>query len=99
MRVLLIDDVRDLPASVIARNFEEGMRQLINNGPWDKLLLDHDLASFGPDGKEMTGYNVICFLEAEPDLAPKVIECVSANPVGRDRIETVIRRLNEINRV
>lgn len=44
-RRLLIDDTRDETSSnikmrldVIARNQWEGMRQLLNNGPWDLLF-------------------------------------------------------------
>lgn len=92
MRTLLIDDVRNLQADVIARNFDEGIRQL-NNGPWDLLLLDHDLASFDCDGREKTGYDIMCFLEEFPEYKPKEIRCVSDNPVGRKRIETVIKKI------
>jgi len=96
MRILAIDDTRELPeAHVLARNFNEGLRQLELNGPWDLLLLDHDLASFDSDGVEKTGYNIMCFLEENPHLMPKKIECVSANPVGRSRIVAMIVRLNE----
>ena len=92
MRVLLIDDVRNLEADVIARNYSEGIRQLELNGPWDLLLLDHDLASF-IDGDEKTGYHVMCWLEEYTQYLPKKIECVSANPVGRAKIESVINIL------
>jgi hypothetical protein len=96
MRILAIDDTRELTeAHVLVRNFNEGIRQLQLNGPWDLLLLDHDLASFDLDGREKTGYDVMCFLEENMHLAPKKIECVSANPVGRSRIVAMIVRLNE----
>jgi hypothetical protein len=96
MRILAIDDTRELTeAHVLVRNFNEGIRQLQINGPWDLLLLDHDLASFDSDGREKTGYDVMCFLEENMHLAPKKIECVSANPVGRSRIVAMIVRLNE----
>jgi hypothetical protein len=93
MRTLLIDDVRNLAASVIARNYDEGIRQLLLNGPWDLLLLDHDLASFDSNAVEKTGYDIMCWLEENAAYVPKEIQCVSANPVGRSRIEVVIRRL------
>jgi hypothetical protein len=87
MRVLAIDDTRELPeAHVLARNYDEGLLQLERNGPWDLLLLDHDLASFDKDGREKTGYDIMCWLEQNVDKLPKKIECVSANPVGRARI-------------
>ena len=98
-RTLLIDDTRDLAsADVIARNFDEGIRQLSLNGPWDVLLLDHDLASYDEAGREHTGYDVMLWLEEQvvnnkPGALPGRIECVSANPVGRERIKAVIRKL------
>jgi hypothetical protein len=99
MRVLAIDDLRDMiQASVVARNYDEGIRQLQTNGPWDVLLLDHDLASFDETGKEKTGYDVMCWLEENTQYLPAKIECVSANPVGRARIISVCVKLyREIN--
>lgn len=91
-RYLLIDDCRNITVDVIARNYFEGIKQLELNGPWDQLLLDHDLASF-KDGKEWTGYDVMCWLEVNPQYLPGEIICVSSNPVGVKRIEQVIRRL------
>jgi hypothetical protein len=91
---LLIDDVRDLAsADVIARNFEEGIRQLRLNGPWDELLLDHDLASFDDAGFEYTGYDVMVFLEENQHLAPKNIRFVTSNPVGRAKMEVVRKKI------
>ena len=99
MRVLAIDDLRDMTeASVVARNYDEGIRQLQINGPWDVLLLDHDLASFDETGKEKTGYDVMCWLEENTKYLPAKIQCVSANPVGRARIISVCVKLyREIN--
>jgi hypothetical protein len=91
MRTLAIDDTRELPeASVLARNYFEGILQLEKNGPWDLLLLDHDLASFDENGREKTGYDIMCWLEENKQFLPKKIECVSANPVGRSRITSLI---------
>jgi hypothetical protein len=93
MRTLLIDDIRNLEADVIARNYNEGIKQLKHNGSWDLLLLDHDLASFDENGKEYTGYDIMCWLEANIRYLPKEIRCVSDNPVGRDRINKVVQAL------
>lgn len=71
MRTLLIDDFRNLQADIIARSYEEGLRQLKLNGPWDLLLLDHDLASFDKFGLEQTGYDIICWLEINKEFLPK----------------------------
>ena len=93
MRILLIDDIRNIEASVIARSFEEGIRQLKINGPWDVLLLDHDLGSFDENGREYTGYDIMCWLEENTEFLPGSIDCVSANPIGRRRIEVVRNKL------
>lgn len=92
-RILLIDDVRDLNgATVIARNFWEGIKQLEINGPWDELWLDHDLASY--DGnRERTGYDIMLFLEQFPMHKPEKIVFVTSNPVGRQRMEIVRKKL------
>lgn len=92
-KILLIDDLRDLKADVICRNYSDGIWALIN-GTWDVLLLDHDLASFdGEDGREKTGYDVLCFLEMHPQYLPNRIELVTANPVGRQKMQALIERL------
>jgi len=99
-RRLLIDDERseDSPnimrrVDVIARNYWEGIKQLKLNGSWDLLLLDHDLGSYEDpsDGRtEKTGYNIMCFLEENPEFMPKKIELVTSNPQGRKRMQQVI---------
>jgi len=87
MNVLLIDDIRHVPvATKVARTFQEGIDAL-QSQKWDILLLDHDL------GEEKSGYDVMCWLEQNPDHLPGEIACVSANPVGKARIEQVIRKL------
>lgn len=103
-KILLIDDVRTpaylgIDSSIydvtVAKNFTEGVNQLKSQTVWDILMLDHDLSSWNGDGKEMTGYDVMCFIETHPDLKPKEIQFVTANPVGRDRMEQVRKRLYE----
>lgn len=106
MRILLIDDMRDIDSQVrkyianvdgwighVDRTYDHGIASLKEDGPWDILFLDHDLASFDEGGREKTGYDVICFLEANPEFLPKKIIIVSANPVGRQKMQTVIDRL------
>lgn len=102
MRILLIDDTREESApnikrrlDLIARNYWTGIDSLTKMGPWDLLLLDHDLSSYDPaDSRiEYTGYSIMCFLEANPEFLPKRIEIVSSNPVGRKRMQMVIDKL------
>jgi hypothetical protein len=92
-RTLLIDDVRDIQADVVARTFDEGIDALKHDYPFTTLYLDHDLASYDEDGKEKTGYDIMCFLEQNPEYLPEKIYCVSSNPVGRQKIQVVIDKL------
>ena len=95
---LMIDDMRDethvnCELDVIARNYWTGIEQL-KLRQWDVLFLDHDLSSFMQAGpKEWTGYDVMCYLEENPQHLPKKIICISSNPAGRARIEQVIEKL------
>lgn len=102
----MIDDTRDESnvsqrIDLIARTYWTGIAALEKMGPWDLLFLDHDLNSFEPGptlerlGRERTGYDVICFLEENPQFLPKEIRCISSNPAGRKRIEMVIQKLYE----
>lgn len=93
MKTLLIDDIRDIKADRIARDFTDGLIALRYEGPWDLVLLDHDLANFGPNGKEYTGYDILCWLEENPKYLPKKIILVTANPVGRQRMQQVLNKL------
>jgi hypothetical protein len=90
---LLIDDRRHLDGAHIVRNFNDGIAALASQH-WDVLYLDHDLADFsGPDGREMTGYDVMCWLEANSEHLPGAIHIVSDNASGRPRMQMVINKL------
>lgn len=102
MKVLLIDDARSekwveiaygVPVTQSARTFAEGINALKNDGPFDLLFLDHDLASYDEEGNELTGYKIMLFLEENPEYLPKDIVIVSSNPVGRAKMQTVIDQL------
>jgi hypothetical protein len=86
--ILLIDDARVLPASRVARTYEEGITQIKEKVP-DLLLLDHDL---GHEEPNKTGYDVVCFIE-ESGLKPKEIKLVTANPVGMMKIEATLESM------
>ena len=108
MKILLIDDLRDLDYVIdkylgksitgtigyIARTYEQGIEALKTTGPFDLLFLDHDLASFEGD-REKTGYDVVCFLEANSELLPRKTILVTSNPVGRQKMQTVLDKLYE----
>lgn len=73
----------------IARNTEDGLKALTENGPWHLLLLDHDL------GEEKTGYDVLTFLEENTHYLPPVIYLVTSNPVGGKRMLQILISLKE----
>ncbi len=86
MKHLLIDDFRTFSVDKICRDYESGV-DVLKKERWDVLWLDHDL------GCDKTGYDVITFLENHPDLRPKIVICISENPCGRDRINSVIKKM------
>lgn len=90
MRTLLIDDTRTAPVTKIARTYDEGIEALQNEGPWDILYLDHDLADPDP---HKTGCGIMNFLEANPELKPVKINLVTSNPVGRRQMQVIIDKL------
>lgn len=98
MRVLLIDDCRGVDfiesqygirPTDVARTYADAITQL-QNGPWDLVYLDHDLAEPDPNH---TGYGIMNFLEANASLLPKDIHFVTSNPVGRQQMLVVYKRL------
>lgn len=97
-RILAIDDCRELgSAHVLCRTYHDGTAALKFLGPWDELLLDHDLGRLErqetDSGEELTGYKVLCFLEENPQYLPGKITIVSSNPVGRLRMQELIKKL------
>lgn len=91
IKTLLIDDVRNIEATKIARTFDEGISAL-KEEVWDILYLDHDLAEEDP---KKTGYGIMCFLEENKQYLPKEIILVTSNPVGRKQMEVIINKLYE----
>ncbi len=80
LKSLLVDDIRDLHADIIARTYKGAEIIADTIFLYDcKILLDHDL---GP-GK--TGYDFINYL-IEISNMPAEVFIVSSNPVGRDNI-------------
>ncbi len=79
MKVLLIDDVRNelfisitygVNVTRVARNYQSGIEALMAER-WDLLCLDHDLSAYDETGKELTGYDIMLFLERHRELVPK----------------------------
>jgi len=101
-RILLIDDVRTMPATVICRTAKTGLHALEFMGPWDLLLLDHDLCDVEREWvpsegdnppKELSGSSIVDFLENRLDLMPEKVQLVTANPVGRQYMASVLDKI------
>jgi len=97
-RILAIDDARECSyAHVLARTYHDGIAALTKLGPWDELYLDHDLgrveSQFTETGRELTGYDICEFLEANPDHRPKKVFIISSNPSGRARMKVVLDKI------
>jgi len=92
MFILLIDDEREHAGVRVARTYAAGIAAL-QERQWDYLVLDHDFGDFsGPDGRELTGYDVACWLEEHPEHLPKDIGIVSKNPEGRRKITLALSK-------
>ena len=89
MKALLIDDIRDIKADRVARTFDDGIVAL-KEQKWDILYLDHDLGDSDP---AKTGYDILNWLEANPEYLPVEIFLVTQNPVGREKMLKLIDRL------
>ncbi|KKN75671.1 hypothetical protein LCGC14_0377730 [marine sediment metagenome] len=96
---IFLDDERRAPYGVIQTNTVEDTIELLKafhsqNICVASLSLDHDLGYHDDDGREMTGYEVMIWIERavfnRQYLPPKEIFCHSANYPGRIRIEAVI---------
>lgn len=91
---LWIDDERPAPEGwTHARSAQEAMILLTDMKNWPThISFDHDL------GPGLSGYDVACTVESmlyEEDLVIPVLTVHSANPVGRARIQQVIRSINQ----
>jgi hypothetical protein len=92
-RWLLIDDVRIIPGvEKIARDYEQGKHAIINNGPWECIIFDHDI---GPNG---TGYDLMCLLEQNPFLIPNNIMIITQNASARPKMEALKEKLLQTKR-
>jgi len=93
---LFVDDIRD-PAGrgwTVARTYDEAIEELSTKN-YDIVSLDHDIASYREDGREMTGYDIALWLAERKHNGghvPYHIYIHSANPVGQRNIQSVIDR-------
>lgn len=95
-RHLLIDDCRNLGIEYVARTYDAGI-EMLKMGEWDMLWLDHDLGAirkcYSDRDYELTGYDILCWLEEHPEYLPKKITVVSGNPSGAERMEKLVKKL------
>jgi CheY-like chemotaxis protein len=97
MATLLIDDQQQrqdtYQADVWAKTYQAGIEALASQH-FDLLYLDHDLGDFsGSGGREMSGYDVLCWLEQNMQHLPGAIQIVSSNGGGVPRMRLVIGKL------
>ncbi len=96
---IFLDDVRLAPHGVIQTNTVEDTIELLKVCNVEEytvasLSLDHDLGYHNDDDREMTGYDVMIWIEQavfnREYVPPKKIFCHSSNYPGRIRIQAVI---------
>jgi len=92
MRVLLIDDKKDVTADVVARTYLEGIKAL-RSEKFDLLYLDHDLGDFDKDKREWTGMDILKWLAENPKHLPGRIQVITFNRYKVDEMEERIRDL------
>lgn len=99
---IFLDDIRPCPEGYnVARDPEIFKYLVINNfKSITEISMDHDLGHWDDTGKEVTGYDLLCWLEDLMYFAilldakiPFSIKVHSSNPVGRQRMEAVIKRI------
>lgn len=81
---------------IIARTFDSGIDIITSNDKFDLWILDHDLGCFDSHGNEQSGYDFLRhFVYNCPEKVPDLLTSCSANPIGRERINSLF--LNWIN--
>ena len=91
---LFVDDIRNpehlgLEGWTIARTSKRAIA-ILSQGNVVECSLDHDL------GGDDTGYKVICWMENNGVIPENGISCHSSNPVGREKINMVIRKISNM---
>lgn len=93
---VLIDDIRDLDADLICRNYKTALL-VLEMFAFDirHLILDNDLGSPDPNDD---GYKLACWLEERhADLGnsvlPEVVEIVTGNPAASAKMEQLFSKL------
>jgi len=93
---LLIDDQRNLNgfgcdcSAIVARTFDDGLAALQEGEAYTLLLLDHDLGDTDP---KKTGWDLLCWLERNPDHLPKDIKLVTNNGAVYLKMKALVDKL------
>ena len=85
MKILAIDDYRDIDATYVARTYVEGVQKLMTER-WDVLYLDGNLG-----GYQKSGIDVMYFLKENKQFAPRIILCISDSPGIKNMINGMIK--------
>lgn len=92
---LYLDDLRKCPVGwTLAQTADEAI-ELLKTGKVEEASLDHDLAEehySGDFSKGKTGYDVVCWMEANNVWPSNGTHVHSLNPVGREKMYAVIRK-------
>jgi len=92
--ILMIDDVRSIERGLIARDFDTAIRVLGNMPRFDCVYLDFNYrneASINPK----TGYDILLWLEENPEKAPRHVKLITSNNRGRMEMRTILDRLEK----
>ena len=93
---IYLDDIREAPSGYMHTKSVNETKTLIetlsNTGYNDFTLdLDHDLGAYANDGGD--AYKLVLWLiETERNNSHYIIKCHSANPVGKEHIEGLVKR-------
>lgn len=99
---LWLDDERPEPVGWVRVTTAENCIEILTHYDVDELSLDHDLddVQYRESGPA-TGYDVAYWLWKQVQvgawsLVPGIIKCHSANPVGRERIVSVLQEIRKL---
>jgi hypothetical protein len=95
-----LDDKRPAPAGWILCKDPEDALLMLNLLEVEEMSLDHDLAYWNSEGREITGYDVLNTIEqwaasGKAYLVPKVLRVHSANPAVYKKMEDAIRSIRK----
>jgi CheY-like chemotaxis protein len=74
----------------ITKDTKECIELLKNDGPFQYIMLDHDLSVVFEKPGEGTGYEVAKFIAENPDLAPRHILIHTMNNIGAAAMMNVL---------